>query len=389
MESSNVTRINYKDKEIILIGTAHVSPRSAEEVRTIIDDEKPDSVCIELDKNRYHAMTEKQEWSETNFIEVIKAGKAGFMFVNIILANYQEKLAEQFHIHPGQEMLQGIALAQETGAELVLADRDIQVTFNRVWRGCSFWEKCKLVATIIMSFLDNEEISEEELEELKGEDMLNAALSELGNAFAGVKRYLVDERDTYLCEKIKNAPGSKVVAILGAAHIPGILSKINEDHDVAELESVPPKGKAGKIVGWSVTVLLIVLVALTFTVSPVSGLAQAKNWLILTMAGAGIGAILSLAHPLTILCSIVMAPISALSPVLAVGWFAGLSEAHFRQPKVTDFEQLSGDLKSVKGIWKNKITKVLLVVLLTNLGCAIGNIAGGIGAITIFLNTYF
>lgn len=387
-KNQHLTVLHYQDKEIILVGTAHVSPKSAEEVKKIIEEEKPNSVCIELDKERYKTLTEKKTWSETEFTQVIKDGKAGLMFANILLSNYQQKLAKQFGIRSGQEMIQGIQSAKDIGAELVLADRSIEVTFNRIWHGCTFWEKCKLIASILVSFFDREEISEADLEELKSQDMLTGALNEFGSSFSNVKKYLVSERDVYLCEKIKNAPGKKVIAIVGAAHVPGIKAHINCQNDITELEKKKPRGKAGRIVGWSLLFLLIALVALTFSVNPGSGWIQTRNWLILTMFGAGLGALLSLAHPVTFIVSCFMAPVSALSPLLATGWFAGLSEAHFRKPKVTDFEKLSEDLSSVKGIWKNKITRILLVVILTNLGCAIGNIAGGIGAVKIFLDTW-
>ena len=388
INEQNITRFKKDDKEYILIGTAHVSPTSAETVKQIILEEKPDTVCIELDPGRYKTMTEKEQWSETNFIKVIKDGKAGLMFVNILLSNYQQKIAKQFDIRSGQEMVEGIAAAKTTGAELVLADRDIQVTFKRVWKGCGFFEKCKLITTIIMSFLDHEEITEEDLEALKTEDMLTAAMTEFGATFKGVKKYLVDERDIYLKEKVKHAPGEKIVAVLGAAHVPGMISRWDDDDDIAKLEEVPPKSKVGKIAGWGIVLALIAMVAMTFSVNPASGWEQTRNWLILTMGGAGLGAIVSLAHPLTILTSIIMAPVSALSPVLATGWFAGLAEAYLKKPKVTDFERLSEDLSHVSGIWKNNITRSLLVSIMTNLGCAVGNILGSIGVITIFLNTY-
>ena len=388
INEQNITRFQKGDKEYILIGTAHVSPLSAETVKQIILEEKPDTVCIELDPGRYKTMTEKQQWSETNFINVIKEGKAGLMFVNILLSNYQQKIAKQFDIRSGQEMVEGIAAAKETNAELVLADRDIQVTFKRVWKGCGFIEKCKLITTIIMSFLDKEEMTEEDLEALKTEDMLTAALTEFGASFKGVKKYLVDERDIYLKEKVKHAPGNKIVAVLGAAHVPGMIAHWDDDDDTQALDEVPPKSKAGKIAGWAIVIALIAMVAMTFSVNPSSGWEQTRNWLLLTMGGAGLGAVISLAHPLTILTSIVMAPVSAISPVLATGWFAGLAEAYLKKPKVTDFEQLSDDLTHVSGIWKNKITRILLVIIMTNLGCAIGNILGSIGVITIFLNTY-
>ena len=388
MESENITRLTLGDREIILVGTAHVSPASVAEVKNLIETEMPDAVCVELDQGRYESINKKDQWKDMDIVKVIKAGKAGFLFANIILSNYQRRLAEQFGIRSGQEMLQGIASAKACGAEIVLADRDIQVTFNRIWRGCSFWEKMKLLTTIIMSIVDDEEISEEELESLKHEDMLSAALSEMGNSFKGIKTHLVDERDQYLAGKIKAAPGNRVVAVLGAAHIPGVKRELFKEQDMASLETAPPKSKAGKVIGWSIPVLLVLLVALTFTVNPGSGWDQTRLWLILTMACSGLGALVAFGHPLSILTAVVAAPISALSPVLAAGWFSGLCEAHFKKPKVEDFEALPKDLSSLKGLWHNKVTKILLMVVLTNVGCAAGNIIGSLNIIGVFFKTF-
>ena len=383
-----MTRITLGDKEIILIGTAHVSPSSVEEVKQVIEAEQPDSVCIELDQGRYEAIRKNDHWRDMDIVKVIKNGKAGFLFANIILSNYQRRLAEQFNIRTGQEMLQGIASAEACGAQIVLADRDIQITFNRIWRGCSLWEKMKLLTTIIMSIIDDEEISEDELEALKSEDMLSAALSEMGQSYKGIKKHLVDERDQYLAYNIKNAPGKKIVAVLGAAHVPGIKEELFKEQDIDELKRIPPKSKAGKIIGWSIPILLVLLVILTFSVDIGSGWQQTKLWLILTMSLSGLGALLAMGHPLSILTAILAAPISALSPVLAAGWFSGLSEAHFRKPKVEDFESLPKDLMSLKGIWHNKVTKILLMVILTNVGCAAGNIIGSLNIIGVFFKTF-
>lgn len=387
--SQNVHRLQMADKEIILIGTAHVSPASAAEVGDIIRLENPDTICVELDAGRYQSIKEPDQWKNADIVQTIKKGKAGFLFVNIILSNYQRKLADQFQIQTGQEMLTAIELAEETGAELVLADRDIQTTFTRIWRGCGLWEKCKLLVSVLMSVIDNEEITEEEMEELKTEDMLTAALSELGESFSGVKKHLLDERDQYLAYQIAHAPGNKILAVLGAAHVPGVTENIEKEIDIEAISAVPPKSKAGKIIGWSIPVLLIALVIATFSFNPASGWDQTRNWLILTTSGAALGTLLALAHPLSILTAIVMSPISALSPVLATGWFSGLMEAYLRKPKVCDFEALATDLGNIKGFWKNKVTKILLVVILSNLGCAIGNIAGSFHIIQVFFQTIF
>jgi pheromone shutdown-related protein TraB len=376
------------DKEIILVGTAHVSNNSVKEVQDVIENEEPDAVCIELDAQRFEAITKKDKWSNTDIVQIIKSKRAGFMFVNIILSNYQRKLAEQFGIESGQEMIQGIASAKECGAELVLADRNIQITFNRIWRGCSIWEKIKLIFTIMLSVIDDEEISEEELENLKTEDMLSAALSEMGSAFKGVKTYLVDERDQYLANKIKNAPGKKIVAVLGAAHIPGITKELFKEQDMEKLEVIPKKSNFGKILSWMIPILIVTLVIATFVVNPNSGWEQAKTWVLWNGILAGLGTLLAGGHILSVITAFVVAPISSLSPMLAAGWFAGIVEAHFRKPKVEDFESLPKDLGSFKGLWRNKVTKVLMVVVFANLGSVIGTWLGGINIIGIFIKTF-
>lgn len=388
MESSNITRLQINGKEFILIGTAHVSKNSVDEVRETIKNEQPDSVCIELDAQRYEAIIQKDKWSNTDILQIVKSKRAGFLFANILLSNYQRKLAEQFGIESGQEMMEGIACAKEYGAELVLADRNIQITFNRIWRGCSLWEKIKLLFTIVLSVVDDEEITEEDLENLKSEDMLSAALSEMGSAFKGVKRYLVDERDQYLAYMIKNAPGDKVVAVLGAGHIAGIKEEIYKEQDIKKLEVMPPKSKVGKVIGWMIPVTIVALVAATFMVNPGSGWEQAKSWILWTGILAGLGTLLAGGHILSVLTAFVAAPITTLSPVLAAGWFAGIVEAHFRKPKVEDFESLPKDLGSFKGLWRNKVTKVLMVVVFTNLGSSLGTWLGGLNIIGIFFKTF-
>lgn len=390
---AEVTRLTLEtdngEKELILVGTAHVSPRSVKDVKEVIETENPETVCIELDKNRFQTITEKEKYQNTDVIKIIKDGKSGLFLVNLILSNYQRKMAEQFNIQSGQEIIQAIESSNDIGAELVLADRDIQTTFKRIWKSCSFWDKSKLLTAILFSIFDNEEITEEDLEKLKQEDILTASINELGEQFSGVKSVLVDERDQYLAENIKNAPGNKVVAVMGAAHVPGVTKEIYKKHDLNELSNTGKKSNVGKLIGWSTLAIFAFLVACIFTLDFDSGIIQTRNWLILVMGGAGIGALIGGGSIVAILTAIICAPLGALSPVLASGWFSGIAQAYFSKPVVSDFENLGKDVSSITGFWKNKVTRVLLVVTFTNIGCAIGNIAGSINIITTFLNTIF
>lgn len=384
MSQGNETRLFVNGKEIILIGTAHVSKQSAEEVKEVIERERPDSVCVELDSQRYQSLMESDKWKNMDIFQVIKEKKATLLLVNMMVSSFQKRMAKQFGIKPGQEMIQGIESAKEVGAELVLADRDIQVTFKRIWRNLKLSGKAKLMLAIIYSIFDKEEITEEQLEELKSKDMLDTALTEFTKAFPRLKKPLIDERDQYLAQKIKEAPGEKVVAVLGAAHVPGITKQINYDHDLDELTALPKKSNKPKIIGWSIPIIIMAAIIYTFINNPSAGYYQALSWVLWNGSLAAIGAALALAHPLAIITAFIVAPISSLNPLLAAGWFSGAVQALLRKPNVSDFESLSEDVFTFKGFWHNKVTRILLVVIFTNLGSSIGTFVAGVDIFRVF-----
>jgi len=383
----NIHRIEYQGKQLILLGTAHVSKQSAQEVRELINEEKPDTVCVELDQGRYNSVVDKNKWEKMDIIKIVKSKQAAFLLVNLALSSYQKRIAEQFGINAGAEMIEGINAAKENGAHLVLADRDIKTTFLRIWRSMKFWGKMKLLVMIIGSIFSKEEITEEELEKMKTEDMLSSTLSELGDSFPELKETLVDERDQYLAHKIKTAPGKKICAVLGAAHIPGIKREIEKEQDVEKITTIPEGSNAWKVFLWAIPVIIIALIVSTFFMNPPSGWAQIISWVLWNGSLAALGTLAALAHPLSILTAFAIAPISSLNPLLAAGWFAGLVEALIRKPNVKDFESLSDDVMSFKGFWKNKVTKVLLVVILANIGSTVGTLVGGTEVIRLFIQS--
>ena len=385
MHEENITRLHIDGREIILIGTAHVSRQSAVQVKEVIEAERPDSVCIELDAQRYQSVTEKSKWKETDIFKVIKEKKSSLLLMNLAISSFQNRLADQFGIKPGQEMLQGIESAKETGAELVLADRNIQITFSRIWSNIGFMGKAQLLTSVFYSIFSSETISEEDLEKMKSQDTLNAVLNDFTKSFPKLKTPLIDERDQYLAQKIKEAPGQKVVAVLGAAHVPGITQEIHREHDLDKLREVPPKSKWPKILGWALPILLVALLAITFYNNPAAGIDGTISWVLWTASLGAIGAALAFGHPLAILTAFVGGPVGALHPLLAAGWFSGLMQAYVRRPNVGDFETLSKDVFTLKGFWDNKVTRVLLVVVLTNIGTSAGNIIGGADVIRLFL----
>lgn len=385
---SNITRINLDGKEIILIGTAHVSVKSVEEVKELIDMEKPDSVCVELCESRYSSIVNQKKWEDTDIVEVIKKKKTMLLLTNLIMGSFQKRIAKSLETNPGQEMVQGIQSAKENGAELVLADRDIQTTLRRVWQNVGFSGKMKIFYELVSSIFFAEDITEEDLEQMKSQDMLDSALNSLSDSFPELKMTLIDERDQYLAEKIRNAPGDKVVAVLGAGHVPGIKEEIYKEHDLEKLNHLKTADKKQKWWLWIIPAIIVGMVAYTMKSDMPAGFDQITAWVLWNGTLSAIGAAIAFAHPLAIVTAFLVAPISSLNPLLAAGWFSGLTEAYFRKPNVKDFKSLSEDVESFKGFWRNRVTRILLVVVLTNLGSGIGTFIGGAHVIKIFVDLF-
>ncbi len=384
--NKDIHHLSLEDKDIYLIGTAHVSKVSAETVKNFIQEELPDSVCVELCPSRFQSITNPDKWKEMDIITIIKQKKSLLLLVNLILSAFQKRLARQLGINPGQEMIQAIQSAQENNIELVLADRDIQITFTRIWRKLSFFGKIKLFFMLLLSMFNKEDISEEEIEKLKSEDMLTAALQEMATSFPKLKSTLIDERDQYLAEKIKNAPGKKIVAVVGAGHVPGIKKEIYKNHNLHDLNYVPKGPNWTKWILWGIPIIIVSIIIQTFIMSPPNGFNQIFQWLLWNGTLAALGTFIAAAHPLSILTAFIAAPITSLNPLLAAGWFAGIAEAFIRKPKVDDFEKL-GDITTFKDFFQNRVTKILLIVALANLGSSLGTFIGGAKVIQIFLNT--
>jgi pheromone shutdown-related protein TraB len=378
---SNVTRLQINNKELILIATAHISADSAREVSEIIAQEKPDSVCIELDQERYQQLTQPKQWQDSDIITIIKQKKVELLVITLILGAFQKKLAKQLDTQSGGEMLAAITAAHEVNAQIVLADRNIQITFKRILSKLSLWQKIMMFSQLLASMFENPEISDEEIEKMKTQDMLEQALSEIEKSYPIIKTILVDERDQYLAYHIINAPGNKVVAVLGAAHTIGITKIINQPLTIENLDTIDQPSITSKLVGWIIPVLIVGLIIKGFTISPDIGLQQLINWILWNGSLAAIACLLLLAHPLTILIAFVLAPLTTLNPILAVGWFAGLSEAYFHKPTVADFTNLSTDVMSVKGFLSNRVTRILMIVILSNLGATLGSFISGLSII--------
>ncbi len=368
-----IHRLRYQDKEIILVGTAHVSRQSVELVQQIIQEEKPETVCVELCAGRFQTLRQSESWQQMDIVKVIKEKKAFLLLSNLILAAFQKRIAAKLEIRPGQEMIQAIETAEAMGAAVHLADRDVRVTLARTWGQMGWWARCKLIANLVLSFGQADEIKAEDVEAMKQQDMLATILDEVGQSLPTVRRTLIDERDQYLTEKIRTAPGQKIVAVVGAGHVPGILRYWDRPVDLSQLDGMPPKGRTGEVLKWLFPGIIVALLVYGFFMGGKDvGLHMLVWWSLATGLLAGVGALLALAHPLTVLSAVVAAPVAAIHPLIAAGWVSGLVEAMSRKPQVRDFEHLQEDIQSMRGFWHNKVTRILLVVAFTNLGTTLG-----------------
>ncbi len=372
-QTNNIHSLFFEEKEVTLVGTAHVSKESAQLVSDIIEAEKPDTVCVELCDARYQSIRQKDKWLDTDIIKVIKEKKSFLLLSNLLLASFQKRIADKFDIVPGAEMIKAIDAGEAVGADIHLADRNIRITLAKTWRTMGLWSKIKMMFQLVLSMGEIGDISEEDIEKMKQEDVLETLLADVGKSLPVLKDILIDERDQYLTHKIKTAPGEKIVAVVGAGHVPGIKKYWNAKIDIEGLNQIPPKGKLSGILKWIIPLGILVLFVLGFYHGGThAGTDMITWWVMANGILAGLGAVIALAHPLTILSSILAAPLTSLNPMIAAGWVSGIVEAFSRKPKVRDFENLPNDILSIKGFWKNKITRILLVVVFTNLGSSIG-----------------
>jgi pheromone shutdown-related protein TraB len=362
-------------RNLYLLGTAHVSHQSAQEVKDLIDAINPDTVCVELCQSRLESINNPDRWKNTDIFEVIKNGKTFLLLAQVILASFQKRIASKLGIEPGAEMKAAIQRANDIDARLEVIDRDVRVTLKRTWKKLSLWSIMKILASSLVSAEDSSDVSSEEIESLKGKDELTAALNEFSEKLPEVKHTLVDERDRYMAAKLQKLKGDNIVAVLGAGHLPGMISLLNSGNELSheDLETVPPPSVWWKIFGYSIPVIFfITLIYASITIDVQTAASLLGAWAVATGVCAAIGAALAFAHPLSVLTAALAAPIASLHPGIATGWVSGLVEAWLRKPKVQDFENMAEDLESIKGFWNNRVMRIILVISLSNLGCIVG-----------------
>ena len=391
--SQTQIQLELKGRKITLVGTAHVSKESVEEVKETIKNIQPDCVAVELDEKRADSIQNAEKYSQLDLVKVLKRKEGFLLLANLILSSFQKRMGMNVGVKPGDEMLAAMEAAKEGNIHYELVDRPIQITLKRAWAKNSFWGKCKLLATLLSSAFSKEEVDPSEIEKLKERNEMDSMMNELSEYMPVIKEVLIDERDRYLASKIWDAQGSNIVAVLGAGHLPGVqaylekLSKNEASSNTDEIAIVPKGGFFLKILGWLIPAIIIGLIAAGFIYGGIhAGAQMLTTWFLYNAVPSAILTAVAAGHPLAILVGFVGAPFTSLCPFIGIGFCTAIVQALICKPKVSDMENLQEDVTSIKGFYRNRILRALLVFILSSIGSTIGTFAAGADIIGILRN---
>lgn len=382
-EVGNVVRVPLSGRNVYLIGTAHVSRKSVDEVKRVIRDLRPDTVCVELDATRYQAITDPARFRSLDVAAVIREKKVLFLFANLVLSAFQKRIGERLGVKPGAELLAGVETAREVGAELVLADRDIEATLKRSWANLTLWDRCQLLLVLVGLLVMRQEVDADEIEALKERPTVSALMRE---HMPRLQVPLIDERDRYLISKVREAPGNTVVAVVGAGHVEGMLRYANEPVNREELSRVPAPSALSRALPWLLPIAVLGLFAAGYRTHSAEGLRHMLTvWAISHVASAALFCLLAGAKPLSVLVAGLSSPFLSLHPALTSGAVTSVVETWARKPSVEARDGLVDAFTSFKGLYRNAVSRVLLVFVATNVGSALGSGIGGLWLLALLL----
>ena len=378
--------IRIGQSRITLLGTAHVSRTSAETVKHLLESGEYDAVAVELCPSRYNALINPDDLAKMDLLKVVKEGRVVMVMASLALGAYQQRLAEQFGIEPGAEQREAIRIAQESHRPLMLIDREISTTLKRVAGNLAWWKRFGLFAGLLGTIISREEVSESEIEHLKEGDILETTFAEFAEDRQDLYLPLIDERDRYmaarLLQEIEQHEHENLLAVVGAGHLKGIANYLEHPPGspsqlIEELDQQPRPSRWPKLIPWIIVALVLTGFFIGFQRNPDLGWELVFDWVLINGGFSAIGALLAAAHPLTVLTAFVAAPLTSLNPTVGAGMVTAAAEIFLRKPTVADFGKLRSDTTSLRGWWRNRVSRTLLVFVLSTLGSAIGTYVAG------------
>lgn len=366
--------------EIRIVGTAHVSAKSIEEVRTAIDEYHPDVVAIELDLARYSAM--KRLAKDPTVNDVLEVKNFNQLLVQWLLAYLQRRIGFDVGVEPGADMKVAITEAESRGIPIELVDRDIRVTLLRFWQSLGFIGKLKMVYALVISIAEVDEVESIDIEELKNQNTIDIVMEEFRKFSPEGAHALIDERDAYIAHNLlrltQTGSDRKILAVVGAGHRQGISRYLEKPDTLPQMETLvrePRKIPWATIFGFAVTGLFVfLLAAIAFSGVGLNVLLYAfLFWVIIHGVLAAIGTLAAGGHPYSALTCFCVAWMTSLNPLLHAGWIGAFVEAKVRKPPVSDFRKIY-EAETLTDMYHVPLFKVVLVAALANLGSLLGTI---------------
>lgn len=379
--------IQSGDSRYTLLGTAHVSRASADEVTELIRSGEFDAVAVELCATRYQSLMQPDRMAQMDLFQVIREGKAGMVAASLALGAYQQRVAEQAGIQPGAEMQAAVQEARAAGLPVLLIDREIGTTLRRVYRNIPWWQRFGLISGLLASLVTRQDISPEDIERLKEGDVLESTFAEFAQRSERLYEPLIAERDTYMALRLReeNAQGQyrNVLVVIGAGHLKGLTGHLerNDTSNPTEarraLDTVPRGARWTRAIPWIIVALILSGFVIGFSRNPQLGAQLVGEWFIINGVLSAAATTLAWAHPLTILGTFFAAPLTSLNPTIGAGFVAAAIEMTMRKPNVGHFASLRSDVTSMRGWWRNRVARTLLVFLFATLGSAAGTYIAG------------
>lgn len=370
-----------------LLGTAHVSADSAEDVRRLIRSGDFEAVAIELCDSRHQNLSDPDALGGQDLFAIFRQGKAGMVAASLALGAFQQRVAEQSGIEPGAEMRAALEESRRRELPLLLIDRDVGITLKRIYHNVPWWQRFSLFSGLLGSVLSRQEVKPEEIERLKEGDVLESTFSEFAAESEALFTPLITERDRYMVMRLaEEAPPGRyrnVLVVIGAGHLKGMAETLEAPlppsprEEREKLDTTPPPSKVWRALPWLVTVLVLTGFAIGFSRNTELGWQLVGEWFLINGVFSALATTIALAHPVTIAATFFAAPLTSLNPTIGAGFVAAGVELFMRKPKVRDFSTLRHDVTALRGWWRNRVSRTLLVFLLATLGSAAGTWVAG------------
>ncbi|MBI2499507.1 TraB/GumN family protein [Candidatus Woesearchaeota archaeon] len=216
----------YRYKNLTILGTSHIAKQSVIEVKKAINTIKPKIIALELDKDRFLALTSKKKKSS-----IIKYRDLSFQSIlfNLIGSYIEKKLSKKTGFIPGSDMKTAIKVAKTQNIKVELIDQPIQITLNKLTSQITRKEKLSLIKEIIFfPFVKNK--TEFDLNKVPSTDIIEKLIKETQEKYPTIHRILVKERNLYMAKalyKIINTnQDKKILAIVGAGHKKEIIGEL-------------------------------------------------------------------------------------------------------------------------------------------------------------------